>query len=54
MTKRTKHVGYETGTSSSRWLSPSKPQTGDGKTRRVIFDGLKLVFTKDPRKQGRK
>lgn len=46
MTKRTKHLGYQTGKSSDKGLSPSKPYTGDGRTTRSIFDAVKVVFTK--------
>jgi hypothetical protein len=48
MTKKTKHLGRESGggPGSDRWLSPSKPYTGDGKTRRSIFDKVRLVFKK--------
>lgn len=44
MTKKTKIVGRDSGKSSARWMSPSQPQTGDGKTRRSIFDAVKVVF----------
>jgi hypothetical protein len=44
MTKKTERIGRESGKSSSRWLSPQKPQTGDGKTSRSIFDKVKVVF----------
>lgn len=45
MTKRTKNVGHDSGgKSSSRWLSPGRPYTGDGKTRRSIFDKVGITF----------
>lgn len=45
MTKKTKVVGYQTGGSGNdKYLSPRGPYTGDGKTRRTIFDSVKLVF----------
>lgn len=44
MTKRTKHLGRQTGGSSDKFLSPSKPYTGDGKTTRRIFDKVTAVF----------
>lgn len=44
MTKKTKHVGRESGRSSDKHLSPQKPYTGDGKTSRKIFDAIKVVF----------
>jgi hypothetical protein len=50
MTKKTKVVGYQTGgRGSDRWLSPQKPQTGDGKTKRSIFDKVTVVFKKGNR-----
>lgn len=50
MTKRTKIVGYQTGKSSDAWMSPRKPYTGDGKTRRSIFSGVLLKFTEGGKK----
>lgn len=44
MTKRTKHLGYQTGGSSDRGLSPQRPYTGDGKTKRTIFDKIVVAF----------
>jgi hypothetical protein len=32
------------GITSSRYFSPQKPYTGDGKTTRNIHDTIKLVF----------
>jgi hypothetical protein len=46
MTKRTKTIGYQTGGSSANRIAPQQPYTGDGKTKRNIFDGVKLVFKK--------
>lgn len=45
MTKKTKHLGRQTGGSSDKFMSPSKPYTGDGKVTRTIFDAVKVVFT---------
>lgn len=46
MTRRTDKIGYQSGgKGGDRWLSPQNPQTGDGKTRRKLFDGaIRLVF----------
>ena len=47
MTKRTKYVGYqESGKGSDKMLSPRRPYTGDGKTRRTIFDRVSVIFKK--------
>lgn len=44
MTKRKGFVGRQVEQSSDRYLSPSQPYTGDGCTRRKIFDGLEMIF----------
>lgn len=45
MTKKTKHVGRETGArSSDKLIAPQNPYTGDGRTKRSIFDGVVNVF----------
>lgn len=46
MTKKTKNVGHDGGgLKSTRWLSPQKPYTGDGKTRRTFIDGaIEMIF----------
>lgn len=44
MTKKTKHLGYQTGKSSGKYMNPQRPYTGNGKTTRNIFDKVKLVF----------
>lgn len=36
--KDSTHQGYDSGKSSDKWLSPSKPYTGDGKTKREPYD----------------
>jgi len=48
MTKKTKHLGRESGTGggSDRYLSPQRPYTGDGRTRRSTFDKIVAVFRK--------
>lgn len=46
MSHSTDKYGRQTGKSSDRWLSPQKPYTGDGKTKRKITDGVKLIFKK--------
>lgn len=50
MTKKTKIVGNSNrgaNPSSAHYLSPSKPYTGDGKTRRRFIDGvIQVVFRK--------
>jgi hypothetical protein len=42
MTKRTEHLGRDSGASSDRWLSPSRPYTGDGQTTRQPHDAVTL------------
>lgn len=56
MTKKTGHVGHDSGGhKSSRWLSPQKPYTGDGKTKRSFIDGaIKVVFKPGPKKKPEK
>lgn len=46
MTKKTGHVGHDSGgLKSSRWFSPQKPYTGDGRTKRSFVDGaIEVVF----------
>jgi hypothetical protein len=46
MTRKTKHLGRESGKSSDKWMSPSQPYTGNGRTKRSIFDKVKVVFRK--------
>jgi hypothetical protein len=46
VTKKTKHLGRESGRSSDKWMSPSQPYTGNGRTKRSIFDKVKVVFRK--------
>jgi len=43
-----KHKGYNPSGNpgDDRWLSPSNPHTGDGKTSRNIFDKVTAVFRK--------
>jgi hypothetical protein len=51
MTKKTEHLGRESGKSSAKYLSPSKPYTGDGRTTRQPHDKVKLDRpAKDPGK----
>lgn len=38
MTKRTEHLGHQTGGSSDKHLSPQRPYTGDGRTTRQPHD----------------
>jgi hypothetical protein len=42
MARRTKYLGMRTAKSSDKILSPSKPYTGDGKTRRDPHDPVKV------------
>lgn len=43
MTKKTKHLGYDSGNrSSDRWMAPQKPYTGDGNTTRQPHDPVRL------------
>jgi hypothetical protein len=44
MSKKTEHYGQESGgRSSSHWLAPVNPQTGDGKTTRDPADPVTNV-----------
>lgn len=43
MTKRTKHLGRQTGGSSDKYLSPQRPYTGDGKTTRQTHDQVTVT-----------
>lgn len=43
VTRKTEHLGDERGgPGSDRFLSPSRPQTGDGRTTRQPHDPVKL------------
>jgi hypothetical protein len=42
MTRKTEHLGRQTGGSSDKWLSPSGPYTGDGQTSRQPHDAVTL------------
>jgi hypothetical protein len=46
MTQRTKILGYQTGASSDKGLSPSQPYTGDGRTTRKPHDQVQVKFKK--------
>jgi hypothetical protein len=48
MAKKTRFLGRESGSGPGgpQWLSPQSPQTGDGKTRRTIFDKVSVLFKK--------
>ncbi len=46
MTRKTKHLGRESGRSSDRYLSPQQPYTGDGYTRRKPHDSVVVKFLK--------
>jgi len=51
MSKRTENFGHQTGKSSDKFLSPQNPQTGDGHTRRIVHDQVRLDDPpKDPNK----
>lgn len=50
MTKKTKHLGKESGKSSDKYLSPSKPYTGDGEHTRKPHDQVEVEF-KEPKKK---
>lgn len=51
MAKKTEHLGQESGQSSDKFLSPSKPYTGDGKTSREPADRVELDRpARDPNK----
>jgi hypothetical protein len=42
MTEKRGKIGRESGKSSDKYMSPSQPQTGDGKTTRNTFDKVQL------------
>lgn len=50
MSKKTAKYGHQTGKSSDKWLSPSNPYTGNGRTRRSLLDGIAVVFKKGKKK----
>lgn len=43
MTKRTQHLGRQTGESSDKYLSPQHPYTGDGRTTRQTHDAVTVT-----------
>lgn len=42
MTKKTKHLGKESGKSSDKYLSPKNPYTGDGEHTRKPHDPVEV------------
>lgn len=44
MTKKTNHLGRQTGGSSDRFMSPQRPYTGDGRVTRSMFDKVQVIF----------
>jgi hypothetical protein len=52
MTKKTKHLGRESGKSSGKYFTPSsRPSTGDGNTNKTGLLGMfgKVLFDRDPK-----
>ena len=48
MTQRTRHLGYQTGGSSDKHLSPQQPYTGDGRTTRETHDPVTVTHVPAP------
>lgn len=42
MTKKTKHLGRQTGASSDAYIAPQNPYTGDGRTTRQPHDPVRI------------
>lgn len=45
--KKTKHLGLESGKSSSTWFTPApkqQPHTGNGESGSTLLRGVKLIF----------
>jgi len=52
MTKKTKHLGLESGKSSTKWFTPNpQPHAGNGQTGRPLLKAIRMIF-RDP--SGRK
>jgi hypothetical protein len=46
MTEKRGKIGRESGKSSGKYLNPNQPYTGNGRTKRDLFDKVKVVFRK--------